>query len=918
MPGPQANLRSAPSRQSTAEVPEAAGEVSAVTPMMRQYLQTKALHPDAILFFRLGDFYEMFYEDAVKASELLQIALTSRSKGDERVPMCGVPYHAARRYIARLIERGLKVAICEQVEPPGTGPGIFRREITRVITPGTVLDEESLQPAENNFLAAVHFGDRRIGAALLDASTGEFFAQESQSLSELMDALCRANPKELLVSEEELSGAPLQKLRAALPRPTPVASLDRAAFEPRRAAALLRAHFQVASLDGFGLSQAPAATAAAGAALRYLKATQRTQAAHVDRLSLLPPDGFLILDEASRANLEVLRSLKDGGRAGSLLGVLDRTLTAPGARKLARWLVAPLSRTAEIDARLDAVEELCGHAAWREELSAELRRVADLERLCARVSLGAANARDLRAMATSLAALPKIAEALSRCDSPLLGLLAGPLNALGELETVLSSAVVDEPPATVNEGGFIRVGYNSELDELAALSTSGRDFLLKLEARERERTGIASLKVRYNRVFGYYLEVTRSNLHLVPPEYVRKQTTVGAERYVTGELREHEEKVLDADEKRCALEQQLFEELCARVLAQASQIRAAAEAISTCDALLSFARCAVEHGYRRPTVDESGVIEISSGRHPVVERMLEGETFVPNDLTLDVSGAQILVITGPNMAGKSTVMRQAALIALMAQAGSFVPAKSARIGLCDRIFTRVGARDNLARGQSTFMVEMTETASILHQATGRSLVLLDEIGRGTSTFDGLSIAWAVGEQLHDRIGARTLFATHYHELTDLAREKPRVRNFSVAVKESGGKVTFLRKLVPGGANRSYGIEVARLAGLPPEVVGRAREILANLESGELDEAGRPRVAHRFAKAPSEQLAFFVREVGPVLSPAEQAVLEEIQSAPVDALTPLEALNLLARWKQAIERGKGAESRAEKLAGDTPA
>ncbi len=917
MPGPQANLRSAPSGQNTAEVPEADREGCAATPMMRQYLQTKALHPDAILFFRLGDFYEMFYEDAIKASELLQIALTSRSKGEERVPMCGVPYHAARRYIARLIDRGLKVAICEQVEPPGSGPGIVRREITRVITPGMVLDEESLEPGENNFLAAVHFGERRIGAALLDASTGEFFALEVQSLAELGEALSRANPKELLVSEEELSGSPLQKLRAALPQPMPVASLDRAAFEPRRAAALLRAHFQVASLDGFGLSQAPAATAAAGAALRYLKATQRTQAAHVDRLSLLPPDGFLILDESSRANLEVLRSLKAGGRSGSLLGVLDRTLTAPGARKLARWLVAPLSRAAEIDARLDAVEELCARATRREELSAELRRVADLERLCARVSLGAANARDLRALATSLAALPRIAEALARCASPLLGLLAGPLSALKELETVLSSAVVDEPPATVGEGGFIRPGYSAELDELVALATSGRDFLLQLEARERQRTGIASLKVRYNRVFGYYLEVTRSNLHLVPPEYVRKQTTVGAERYVTGELREHEEKVLDADEKRCALEQQLFEELCARVLAQASQIRAAAEAISTCDALLSFARCAAEYGYRRPTVDDSGVIEISAGRHPVVERMLQGETFVPNDLTLDVSGAQILVITGPNMAGKSTVMRQAALIALMAQAGCFVPAKSARIGLCDRIFTRVGASDNLARGQSTFMVEMTETASILHHATGKSLVLLDEIGRGTSTFDGLSIAWAVAEQLHDRIGARTLFATHYHELTDLAREKPRVRNFSVAVKDSGGKVTFLRKLVPGGTNRSYGIEVARLAGLPPEVVGRAREILANLESGELDEAGRPRAAHRLAKAPSEQLAFFVREAGPVLSAAERAVLEEIQSAPLDALTPLEALNLLARWKRAIESGQGAQS-AQKLAADTPA
>ena len=875
------------------------------TPMMRQYLEVKALHPDAILFFRLGDFYEMFYEDALKASELLQIALTSRSKGDERVPMCGVPYHAARRYIAKLIDHGLRVAICDQMEAPGPGPGIVRREVTRVITPGMVLDEESLDAGENNYLAAVHFGESGLGAALLDASTGEFSAFEAQSAGELAQILGRADPKELLVCEEELTGPALKALRAALPRTAAVASLDRAAFEPRRAAAFLKTHFQVASLDGFGLSDAPEATAAAGAALRYLKATQKTPAAHVDRLSLLRPDGYLVLDDASRSNLELLRNLRDGGRPGSLLSVLDRTLTAPGARKLARWLVAPLRSPAEIAARLDAVEELVGRALWREELSAHLRRVSDLERLCARLSLGAGSARDLRGLAASLAALPKIAQVLKGCASPLLGVLAGPLGSLDGLAAVLEAAVVDEPPPTVKDGGFIRPGYNPELDEFVALSSSGRDFLLRIESRERERTGIASLKVRYNRVFGYYLEVTRSNLHLVPADYVRKQTTVGAERYVTPELREYEEKVLSAEEKRCALEQQLFDELCARVLAQASLIRAAAEAISTCDALLSFARCAVEYGYRRPVVDESTDIAILGGRHPVVERVLHSELFVPNDLKLGRDDARMAIITGPNMAGKSTVMRQTALIAVMAQAGSFVPAQSARIGLCDRIFTRVGAADNLARGQSTFMVEMTETASILHHATRKSLVLLDEIGRGTSTFDGLSIAWAVAEQLHDRIGARTLFATHYHELTDLAREKPRVKNLSVAVNESGGKVTFLRKLVPGGANRSYGIEVARLAGLPPEVVARAREILANLESGELDEAGRPRVSHRPKAPPAQQLAFFAGEKAPSLSGAQAEVVAELRGACIDALTPLEALNLMARWKKALagEEGK---------------
>ncbi|MBF5040931.1 DNA mismatch repair protein MutS [Aggregicoccus sp. 17bor-14] len=876
-------------------------DVAALTPMMRQYLELKALHPDAVLFFRLGDFYEMFFEDAVRASELLQITLTARAKGDNKVPMCGVPYHSARRYIARLIEHGLRVAICEQVEEPGSGPGIVRREVTRVITPGMVLDEEVLEPGAPNFLAALHWTASGFGAALLEASTGEFLTTEAASALELAEVLARYEPRELLVPEGCRAAPELAQVLGRLPRAPAVAEQEPAAFEPARAAAYLRAHFAVASLEAFGLEGSALARGAAGAALRYLKETQRTAASHVDRLSRLERADCLLMDEASRANLEVLRTLRDGARKGSLLGVLDRTCTSLGARRVARWLSAPLCALPEVHARLDAVEELSGKSVWREELANLLKEVGDLERLCGRLSLGAGNARDLRALGLGLAQLPRLAAALARCQAPLLRSLCGPLGALPELGELLARAVADEPPVTLKEGGLIRAGFHAELDRLVALSTSGKDLLLQIEQRERERTGISSLKVRYNKVFGYYLEVTRSNLDRVPADYIRKQTTVGAERFVTPELKEYEEQVLTAEERRCALELQLFEELRAQVISAAPRLRSAAEAVATCDALLSFARCAAEYGYSRPEVDDSEVIEIVGGRHPVVERMLgPGEAFVPNDLHLDRTEAQLVVITGPNMAGKSTVMRQVALTALMAQAGCFVPARRARIGLCDRIFTRVGAADNLARGQSTFMVEMTETSHILHHATRRSLVILDEIGRGTSTFDGLSIAWAVAEHLHDRLGARTLFATHYHELVDLAREKPRVKNLCVAVKEQGGKVLFLRKLVPGGANRSYGIEVARLAGLPPEVVGRARDILQNLESGELDEAGHPRLTRRTRPAaPTAQLGLFVAEAPPALSPAAQRALEALKSVAVDQTTPLEALNLLARLQKEL-------------------
>jgi DNA mismatch repair protein MutS len=888
--------------------PAGAREIASLTPMMRQYLETKALHPEAILFFRLGDFYEMFFEDAVRASELLQITLTARAKGSEKVPMCGVPYHSARRYIGRLIEQGLKVAICDQTEEAGSGPGIVKREVTRIITPGMVLDEEVLEPRASNFLAAVHWGEKGFGAALLEASTGEFFTVEAPSAQELVEALARVEPRELLVPEDQKGAPEVALLCSRLPRTPSVTGLEKAAFEAPRATAYLKGHFAVASLEAFGLADAPLATGAAGAALRYLKDTQKTNASHVDRLSRLERSGHLLMDESSRANLEVLKTLRDGARKGSLLGVLDRTATSMGGRKLARWLAAPLCALPEIHARLDAVEELAQKSVWREELTTLLKEVADLERLCGRLSLGAGNARDLRALAVSLAQLPKLAAALSRCSASLLKALAGPLSALPELTELLLRAVVDEPPVTIKEGGLFRQGFHAELDELVALSTSGKDYLLKLEARERERTKIASLKVRYNKVFGYFIEVTNSNKHLVPKDYIRKQTTVGAERFITPELKEYEEKVLTAEERRCALEFRLFEELRAQVVAAAPRIRSAAEAVATSDALLSFARCSAEYGYTRPVVDDSELVSITAGRHPVVERVLgAGESFVPNDVRMDAADAQILVITGPNMAGKSTVMRQVALTVLMAQAGCFVPAKAAHIGLCDRIFTRVGAADNLARGQSTFMVEMTETSHILHHATRRSLIILDEIGRGTSTFDGLSIAWAVAEHLHDKTGARTLFATHYHELVDLAREKPRVKNLCIAVKEHGGKVLFLRKLVPGGANRSYGIEVARLAGLPQEVVGRARDILQNLESGELDEAGRPRVAvRRGSRTAAGQLGLFGAEeaaapqAAPAVPAAHLKVLEALRTTSLDTTTPLEALNLLARLQKELK------------------
>ena len=869
----------------------------AATPMMRQYLETKSRHPDALLFFRLGDFYELFFEDAVTASEALQITLTARSKGDDKVPMCGVPHHAARGYVAKLLEKGFKVAICDQVEEPGKSQ-IVRREVTRVVTPGMVLDDQVLDPREASFLGVVALGDGRAGLALLDASTGQLQCGEVEDDARAVDELRRAGIRELVLAESA-DPARAERLQGALG--VPAARRPDADFA--RAEERLRRHLGVATMDGFGVAGLTLGLSAAAAALAYLQDTQRATPAHVDRLARLRTDDVLLLDEATRTNLELERTMAGARRKGSLLALLDRSVTAAGGRRLAEWLRYPLTDLALIGARLDAVEELSASSVAREDLADALRPVADAERLLSRLVLGAGNARDLRALAGALLALPALADLLAARTAPILREAGGRLRGLESLAARLDSAVAEEPPATLKEGGLIRRGHSAELDEIVAIAEDGKGFIARLEAKERERTGIGSLKVRFNKVFGYYLEVTKPNLHLVPADYERRQTTVGGERFATPELKKFEETVLTAEERRFALEERLFEELRREVVGAAGGIRTAADAVATADALLSLARVAAERGYARPDVDGSEALEIVDGRHPVVEAVLpEGPAaFVPNDVLVASRGAPecerhgaLLVITGPNMAGKSTVMRQAALVVLLAQMGSFVPARRARVGVVDRIFTRVGASDDLARGRSTFMVEMTETAAILHNATRRSLVVLDEIGRGTSTFDGVSIAWAVAEHLHDVVGCRTLFATHYHELQDLARERPAVRNLTVAVREVGDRVVFLRKLVQGGASRSYGIEVAKLAGLPAEVLARAREILKNLEALEIDEGGHAALARgRRRRAEAAQLGLFGGAGG---DPAAEELAKALRALDVDALRPLDALNLLAAWR----------------------
>jgi len=865
--------------------------MSELTPMMRQYLQIKADYPDTILFFRLGDFYEMFLDDAVKASRILDITLTSRNKNAEGgdVPLCGVPYHSVTPYIARLIEAGEKVAICEQVEDPKAARGIVRREVVKVITPGTVIDAESLSPKENNYLLSLFSEDgNRWGMSYLDLSTGEFRVTELSGKERALSEASSLSPREIILPARFRDNGLSTEL-SPLTGSAMATFLDDWVYDGDYIHRLFSGQFGVASPDAAGCAGLAAGVPAAGALLHYLRETQRGKAAHIREITVYETRDHLVLDEATRRNLELTATLADGRRKGSLLGIMDRTATAMGGRKLRHWISYPLMSVDSIRERQDAVDELLGDPARRREIACLLDGIHDLERLNGRISMASAGAKDLVALAESIGKIPPVRELLAGSSSPLLRSLHAGIDPLEEIAGLINRGIVPNPPFVLREGGIIADGYHAELDELRIISREGKGFIARLEASEKARTGIGSLKIRFNKVFGYYIEVTRSNLSAIPEDYIRRQTLANAERFVTPELKEYEEKVLGAEERIVSLEYGLFQEIREAVAAEGARIARTADHLAALDVIAALADLAHDRGYCRPEVDTGDVIAISGGRHPVIEAMNLGERFVPNDTLLDGGDNQLLIITGPNMAGKSTYMRQVALIVLMAQTGSFVPAESARIGVTDRIFTRVGAADNLARGQSTFMVEMTEAANILRHATRKSLVILDEIGRGTSTFDGVSIAWAVAEYLHDSPdhAARTLFATHYHEMTELSVTRPRIKNFNIAVKEWNDQIIFLRKIIPGGASHSYGIQVARLAGLPGEVIDRAREILRNLEKGEYAEGGVPRIARgkRGAGAlPSPQLSLF--------DAGEDLLRSRLKGIDTATLTPLEALNIL--------------------------
>jgi DNA mismatch repair protein MutS len=802
-----------------------------LTPMMQQYQSIRrTLPPDTLLLFRLGDFYELFFEDAKLAAELLNVALTKRNG----MPMCGVPFHAAEGYIGKLIKAGHRVAICDQVSEPQPGR-IVERQISQIVSPGTVSDFQLLEARQNNFLAAINRMRDRFGLALVDVSTGEFRVAELTSELAVQDELARFAPAEIIVSDAD---------DFELPRASPY---DGYTFEPEQAAELLRDHFKVQSLDGFGCGQMPAATGAAGAVIHYLKHQLRRSVDHIRRLGVFLPDEAVALDLATQLNLELVGS-RSGMRDTSLLQALDRTVTAMGARLLRQWILKPLRNAHTIRRRQDLVGLLLDQSFLLNACRETMRAIRDIERTLGRISQGNGNARDLVAIRSSLEVLPDLRHHLSMLNRAALasdGLCAeleAQIHLLPDLLELLTKAVVDEPPAFLKEGGIFQVGYDAELDELRSASTSGKEWVAALQQREIERTGIKSLKVRFNSVFGYFIEVTNTNLSAVPADYVRKQTTANGERFITPELKEFEAKILGADERSKQLEYQLFLKLREQTLERLGELQETARAIAQLDVLSALAETARLFGYCRPVLTDTKRIEIADGRHPVLDQNLTDEKFVPNDCLLDGGEHRLMLITGPNMAGKSTYIRQIALLVLMAQIGSYVPAKSAEIGMVDRIFTRVGASDDLGRGLSTFMVEMNETANIINNATDRSLVILDEIGRGTSTFDGLSIAWSVAEHLHDFIGARTLFATHYHEMTDLETVCSGVKNYNVAVREWNDRIIFLRKIQRGPSDKSYGIQVARLAGLPSSVIDRAKEILANLEASELNAQGKPRLA----------------------------------------------------------------------------
>lgn len=884
-----------------------------LTPMLKQYHETKRRYPGTLLFFRLGDFYELFYEDALIGSKELEITLTARHK--ERgapVPMCGVPHHALHAYVAKLIRKGYRVAICDQVEEPTGRSKLVKREVVRIITPGTAIESQLLEASDHNYLAAIAGTPTEMGAAFLDLSTGDFFATEfsgddaGERIVEQLDAF---GVREILYPKsledflsarvsgpesDEPSGATVEQFAreaTVLQRATRT-PLDDWAFDVDYAATLLVDHLGVAVLDGFGLTGHTQAIRAAGAALHYARETQQAQASHITEISFFQPSDYMILDPSTVRHLELVQQL-DGGKDHTLFAVLNATETAMGARLLKQWILRPSVNLAELNTRLDAVEELKNALMRRDQLRQHLKRVQDVERLLARINLGTATARDLIGLNQSLSAVPLIKEVLAESSSSLLEVLRESLDELDDVRELIGRAISDHPPASLAEGGTIRPGYSAELDQLRALASDSKGAIAAIERRERQRTGIASLKVKFTSVFGYFIEVSKANLHLVPSDYERKQTLVGAERFTTPELKEYERKILSAEQRIAELEGELFHDVRRQVASATRRIQQTARALAHLDVLAALAETAARRNYCRPLLTEDDEIFIKEGRHPVVETQVD--RFIPNDLFINNTTDRLLIVTGPNMGGKSVYLRQAALICILAQIGSFVPAREARLGLVDRIFTRVGTSDDVARGRSTFMTEMIETAKILHTATPRSLVLLDEIGRGTATFDGLSLAWAVAEYLHNNANhaARTLYATHYHEMTDLEKVLPGVRNYQALVKETPGGIVFLHKIVEGRANKSYGIEVARLAGLPQSVIARAREILANLEANELDPMGRPKLARHLPSRADW------KEQPTLFDSTNHQIIEELRQLNLDRLSPEQAKEVLAALKRKL-------------------
>ena len=879
--------------------------MAALTPMMQQYMAIKEQYKDCILFYRLGDFYEMFYDDALTASKELEITLTGKNCGqEERAPMCGVPYHAVDVYLNKLVAKGYKVAICEQAEDPKQAKGIVKREVIRIVTPGTNLSQQALDEGRNNYLMCLVYDNNQFGLAITDISTGDFYTTEVATLKELYDEIHRFSPSEIICNDSfYMSGASLDDFKDRLH--VSVSTLDTWYMDEAVSVQKIKEHFKVASLDGLGLTDFPSGTLAVGALLLYLYETQKNTLDNLTKITPYRSGGYMIIDSATNRNLELIETLREKQKKGSLLWVLDKTKTAMGARLMRNWIEQPLIEKKKITARQDAVEELYNDMITREEIREYLNAVYDLERLVTRISYRTANPRDLIAFKTSLGMIPPVKQLLSQAKSAELKEIDERMDCLEDIYDLIEKSIQDEPPIMIREGGMIKEGYNEDVDKFRLSRTEGKTWLAELEAREKEKTGIKNLRVRYNKVFGYYLEVTNSYKELVPEDWTRKQTLANAERYITPELKELEDMILGAEDKLAALEYDLYCEVRDSIGEQVVRIQETAKAIAHLDVLASLACVAQSNDYVRPSINTKGVIDIQGGRHPVVEKMNNNQMFIDNDTYLDNKNHRISIITGPNMAGKSTYMRQSALIVLMAQIGSFVPAKSANIGIVDRIFTRVGASDDLASGQSTFMVEMTEVANILRNATSRSLLILDEIGRGTSTFDGLSIAWAVVEHISNPklLGAKTLFATHYHELTELEGKLDSVNNYCIAVREQGDDIIFLRKIIRGGADKSYGIQVARLAGVPDSVIDRAKEIASWLEETDVTDKAKNLQVRTSAKKKE-----VVREAVPAekqmslfdIYPADHPVLKELAGLDVSNMTPIQALNTLYELQKRLK------------------